>query len=132
MSETLIIALAGLITSFGSAFAAWVFARRKNIADGKKAEAEAEISELDSVEKAIKIWRETAENLLTEVNKHLEDKRNLADEIVKLNDTITTLYAEVNKLKSINNRNLCALKNITPENAKQVVDELNQHIEGHA
>jgi len=125
MIEIIVTAIAGVITAFGGAFAGWFFTRKKN-------NAEAEISELDGVEKAIKIWRETAENLLAEVNKHLEEKRNLSDEISKLNETITTLYAEVNKLKQINNRILCALRNITPENAKQVVDELTQHIEGHA
>ena len=128
MSETLLYAIIGgpitiLLT--------WVIARKKNLADGKKAEAEADISELDSVEKAIKIWRETAESLLLEANKRTDDNRVLGDEIRKLNDTITRLYAEVNKLKSINNRILCALNNITPDNAKEVVDKLNQEIEQH-
>lgn len=128
MSETLILAI---ISGPLAIILTWLIARRKNKADGKKAEAEADISELDSVEKAIKIWRETAESLLLEANKRTDDNRVLGDEIRKLNDTITRLYAEVNKLKSINNRILCALNNITPDNAKEVVDKLNKEIETH-
>lgn len=132
MSDILLTAIAGLLTTFGGAFAAWIFARSKNKADGKKAEAEAESSELDSVEKAIKIWRETAESLSQEANKRADDNKALSEEIRKLNDTITNLYAEVNKLKSINNRILCALNNITPDNAKEMVDNLNKEIGKHA
>lgn len=131
MSDIILMAIGGSITTFVAGFTAWIFARKRNNADGKKAEAEAEISELDSVEKAIKIWRETAENLLLELNKKLEDNRMLGEEIRKLNDTITTLGAEVNKLKSINNRILCALRNITPETAQEVVDKLNEDIKDH-
>ena len=132
MSESVILALiGGPVVIVITAFTSWFFARRKNNAEAKKTEAEADISELDKVEKAIKIWREMAENLLSEVNKLLEEKGNLSDEISKLNETITTLYAEVNKLKSINNRILCALRNITPENAHEVVNELKQNIDGH-
>lgn len=132
MSDIILMAIGGSITTFFAGFTAWFFARKRNKADGKKAEAEAEISELDSVEKAIKIWRETAESLLQELNKRIDDNKKLGEEISKLNDTITSLYAEVNKLKSINNRILCALNNITPDNAKEVVNKLNQEIEKHA
>lgn len=107
MRETLLVAVTSLLSSIGT----WLFARRKNKADAK-------ISELKSVEMAIAIWREAAVKLTEEVTKLREENK--------------TLYAEINKLKSINNRILSALKNITPDNAKEVVEKLNSDIEGHA
>ena len=105
MSDILLTAIAGLITTFGGAFGGWFFTRKKN-------NAEAEISELQGVEKAIGIWRETAEKLTEEVKKLREENQNL--------------YFEICKLRSVNNRILKALSNITPDNAKQMVDEIKQ------
>lgn len=52
MNEVLITTVAGLITGF----AGWYAARKKNIAETK-------VSEIDAVERAIKVWRDLSEDL---------------------------------------------------------------------
>lgn len=74
------------ITSAGGA---WFFARRKNNAEASRAE-------LENVEKAITIWREQAEKLMTQVaaleakiSQLEKDNENLHDEIRRLRGRVT-------------------------------------------
>lgn len=67
--ETLVTAIGG---AGGGGFFGWFFTR-------KKSNAEAKGSELENVEQAIKIWRETAEKLsarVDELSKEVEELRN--------------------------------------------------------
>jgi archaellum component FlaC len=67
--ETIITAVGG---AGGGGFFGWFFTR-------KKSNAEAKGSELENVEQAIKIWRETAEKLsarVDELSKEVEELRN--------------------------------------------------------
>lgn len=106
----------------------WVFARRKNLAEAQQSEAQAAISELDVVEKAIKIWREMSEQLKQE----LEQSRCLIGELKAQVDTMAeenqALRLEVAKLRTTNGKIVRALEKITPENFLHVVNELKQKL----
>lgn len=106
----------------------WVFARRKNIAEAQQSEAQAAISELDVVEKAIKIWREMSEQLKQE----LEQSRCLIGELKAQVDNMAeenqALRLEVAKLRTTNGKIVRALEKITPENFLHVVNELKQKL----
>lgn len=81
----------------------WILARRKNTADAQK-------SELDVVEQAIKIWREMTEDLKKEVEASRAENAVLRKEIAKLRCT--------------NEKIVKALERINAENLDQVVTEL--------
>lgn len=106
----------------------WVFARRKNLAEAQQSEAEAAMSELDVVEKAIKIWREMSEQLKQE----LEQSRCLIGELKQQVDSMAeenqALRLEVAKLRTTNGKIVRALEKITPENFLHVVNELKQKL----
>ena len=103
-----------LASSILTATVTWLLARRKNIADARKAEAEAKASELDVIEDAIKIWRELAEDLKKQVQ--------------RLSDDNKALECEVGKLRLINNKILRALDKINADNAEMVVNQLKKDI----
>ncbi|MEJ5316780.1 MAG: hypothetical protein WHS63_07215 [Tenuifilum sp.] len=103
-----------LASNIITASVTWLLARRKNIADARKAEAEAKASELDVIEDAIKIWRELAEDLKKEVQ--------------RLSDDNKALKCEVGKLRLINNKILRALDKINADNAEMVVNQLKKDI----
>lgn len=80
------------LASAGASFVTWVFTRRKQT-------AEAEGSELDNVEKAVAIWRQTAEDLHKEINElrqQITDLRRQIDELQSENDR---LIREIEKIK---------------------------------
>lgn len=89
----------------------------------KKADAEAEGTELDNVEKAISIWREMAETL----KKELETQR---EKYAEVNLHVDALRREVKRLTDTNNRIIKMLDQITPDNLdkmkKQIKNELNE------
>lgn len=112
MNDTLITAIAGLLTTF----LAWFFTRKKNNAEAKKCEAEGKISELSVIEDAIKIWRETAESLSKKVS-------NLSTENEKF-------ICEIRRLQSMLSKIQCALEKIKPDNINDVMQEI-KNIMGH-
>lgn len=98
MTELLIPGIVSIMTGV----IGFVFGRRKNV-------AQARCLELDSVDKAVKIWRETAENMANKV-KELEERINqLQCENNQLKDDIITLKKQVNELTRDNKK---SLKNI--------------------
>lgn len=115
MSDILLGILAAGGTGFVSALVAWIFARRKNTAEARQAEAQADITELDRVEQAITIWRKIAEDLKAQVQ--------------ALSDENKRLICELKKVRKTNEMIITALKSITPENVHKVVDELQKNIE---
>jgi predicted RNase H-like nuclease (RuvC/YqgF family) len=80
--ETLLTAAAG---TGGGGFFGWFFTR-------KKSNAEAKGSELENVEQAIKIWRETAEKLSLRVDE-------LSKEVEELRADLVTVHRENKQLK---------------------------------
>lgn len=80
--ETIITAVGG---AGGGGFFGWFFTR-------KKSNAEAKGSELENVEQAIKIWRETAEKLSKRVDE-------LSKEVEELRNDLITVHRENKALK---------------------------------
>ena len=80
--ETIVTAIGG---AGGGGFFGWFFTRKKSNADAKG-------SELENVEHAIKIWRETAEKLSARVDE-------LSKEIDELRADLVTVHRENKQLK---------------------------------
>ncbi len=118
----LIIALSGLIPV--SSLLTWIFARRKNIAEALQSEAEAQKSELDVVEKAIRIWREMSEELRSELKASTLVIEGLRAKVEELAVENQSLRLEVAKLRCTNTKIVKALEKITPLNFDKVVQEL--------
>ncbi len=84
--------LAPVLTAFAGAFSGWYFARRKQT-------AEAVQSELDSVEKAVAIWRTIAQDLQKELASQSEQISNLRAEVELLRQDNTRLLSELKAIK---------------------------------
>lgn len=69
---------------------AYLFARRKNI-------AEAQSNEIDNLSKAVTIWRELAENLERKVDQVISENKSLKGEIQSLEMQVKQLTREVHK-----------------------------------
>lgn len=83
----------------------------------KKSAAEAKSSELDNVEDAVKIWRETAEQLKTELLAYKDNQSEMSAQIEKLRN-------EVMRLTVINNEIVILLTKITPDNLDQMIEQI--------
>jgi hypothetical protein len=107
----------------------WIFAmkaqKKRLNAEAKGAEANAESTELNNVEKAITIWREMAESL----KKELEASRTKYDEVTK---QVVELKKSVDKLNTSNQRILKLLDRISPENMDKLIAEIKHEIKGDA
>ena len=90
-----------------STLVTWLVARRKS-------KAEAVISELEAVKEAISIWRNTAEDLATEVKALREENKKLRGEVAQLRCT--------------NGKIVRALEKITPDNMSQVIHDLKEKL----
>ena len=99
--------LSEAITGLVAAFASWFFTRRKSRAEGKK-------SELDVVHEAIKIWRETAEQL--------------KQEILLLRQENKILHGEICKLRSSNHKIRKVLEILSIENFEREIMSLREKL----
>ena len=79
-----------IVTSIIGPMLTWFLTRRRYSADTK-------LAELDSVEKAISIWRKLAEDLGKEL-------KAVRDEVMNLRETESGLRLEVIKLSEANNQ----------------------------
>lgn len=84
-------------------------------ANAKKAEAEAQTSEINNVDAVSKMWRELAEKMAA---KHHD-----------LTEQVEELHIEVRRLKNATNRVARLLDRITPENMSDVIDEIKKEID---
>jgi len=96
--------------------------RKKATAEAKGAEATAESTELDNVEKAIKIWREMAESLKTE----LTASNAKYDAVAK---QVEALRKDVKQLNCTNQKILKLLDKISHENLESTVEEIKSEIQ---
>lgn len=87
----------------------------------KKADAEAKTSELDNVQEAVKIWRETAEAFKTQFEASKADNCEITKQI-------DALRKDVAKLTNITARVLKLLDKITPENLESTINEIRDEI----
>ena len=81
MNEYLLTALVSVVTSLG----AWFVARRKNLADVQN-------SELDNVDKAVKIYREQLEDIA-------QRWKSATDELDSLNKLYRIAISDINRLE---------------------------------
>lgn len=85
----------------------------------KKAGEEAKASELDNVQDAISIWRQTAEKLQKELEQSGERHQSVQKEIESLRRAVT-------RLTTVNNKMVKLLDKITPENLDSMVEQIKQ------
>ncbi|HAQ21111.1 MAG TPA: hypothetical protein DCR40_18040 [Prolixibacteraceae bacterium] len=95
--------------------------QKKAGSEAKGAEATAESTELDNVEKAIKIWREMAENLKAELTVSNEKYDAVAKKV-------EGLRKDVQKLNYTNQKILKLLDKISHDNLETTVAEIKEEI----
>jgi TolA-binding protein len=112
MTET----IAVLIGAGATSITTWYFARRKN-------NALAESSELDNIDKAIKIWRELSQSMETRFKAEIEELRKencdlqtKVSEMIKKNEEMKT---RVKALENENKKLIGQLKIYNSHNPKQ-------------
>lgn len=88
----------------------------------KKANAEAESSELNNVLVAIKIWREMAEQLSVELN----ELRMKYDGVLS---TVVELKGSIDKLNASNTRILAMLNKMKPDNFTKIIEDIKRELE---
>lgn len=89
--------------------------KREADANAKKAEANAEGSEIENVDAAIKIWRDLAVEMSSRQN--------------ELSEQVVVLSKEVRMLKTATNKVIRLLDRITPENLEDMVKKIKDEIE---
>ncbi len=116
MTEIVSTVLIALGTGFASTIFTVIFFKRKNKAEARQAEAIAESQELDNTEKAIKIWKDLAENFSGKVSEYTTEVGQLRD----LNQQLLTKIEDLNK----------KIDGLTKENVKlrKQVEELDKNI----
>ncbi|MEN6423280.1 MAG: hypothetical protein ABFD76_15175 [Smithella sp.] len=96
--------------------------RKKALAEAQGAEASAESIELDNMEKAVRIWRETAEAFKQEV----AESRAKYEEIVA---QVSELKKSIDRLNSTNAKILRLLDKMSPSNFEKMVSEIRNELE---
>lgn len=90
--------------------------RKKANADAKGAEATAESTELDNVDKAVKIWRDLAETMEQRNNQMQKNYDNLFSEVQSLRNEVKKQNGTINKILKI-------LDSIDHDNLEEKVKE---------
>lgn len=101
MNQTIITAVFALLGSGVT----YLFTRKKNIADVRQVQANAEHVEMSSVETAIKIWRELAAELKTEVIELRLECKQLGEEVDALRKENHLLKGDLKRLKTSIDKN---------------------------
>lgn len=96
MEQLIEMLLVPFLTSVAGAFSGWFFGRRKQT-------AEAVQSELESVEKAVTIWREVAQDLKKELTEQGLQLQMLQDEVRTLRQDNARLLTELKAIKKAQN-----------------------------
>lgn len=92
MTELITSAISTVIT----ALITFIFTRRKYLTEVKKADKEIDSSEIDNVEKAIRIWRQLSEDIKIRLTQDIEELRQ---ENLKTRDKLNTLTRENHALR---------------------------------
>ena len=121
MNEVIITIITALLTGGFSSLITVRFSRQKAKAEAVLAESSVKTSELDNVQEAVKIWREMAESLKSELNQSRDDYKNITSEI-------ESLRKEIAHLTCINSKIMKLLDKITPENLEKMVEQIKKEI----
>ncbi len=92
MNEIITSTISAAIT----AFVTYIFTRRKYLTEVRKVDKEADSSEIDNVEKAIRIWRQLSEDIKVRLTKDIEELRQ---ENMKTREKLNTLIRENHALR---------------------------------
>lgn len=98
--------------------------KRKGEAEADKMLAEVRTTELDNVQEAVKIWREMAEALKTELLSTRNTQHQISEKYEKMALQVETFRKDINKLTTNINKMMKMLDKITPENLEQTVDQI--------
>lgn len=112
MSEVLITALVGILTSVGT----WFAARRKNLAD-------VQTSELDNVEKAVKFYREQLEDIAVRWKAATDEANKMNELYKKAISDLNSLEIKFNQLADENRALIEELKKYKQLNGKKQNNE---------
>ena len=83
----------------------------------KKADADVKTTELDNVQEAVKIWRETAETFKSELDSYRANQKEMTLQM-------ECLRKEVAKLSTINCKMVKLLDKINTDNLEQIVEQI--------
>jgi len=83
----------GIISAIGTGFAGWLFGRRRN-------NAEASVTEIQAVQNALKIWRETAEALQKQIADQQIELDRIKSEVRQLEEGMFSLRGRNKELES--------------------------------
>jgi len=114
----LAIILSSLLSGGIVSIAVLRFTRRKAAAEAVLKETEVKTSELDNVQEAVKIWRETAESFREELKASQEN----------FSKQVELLKKEVSRLTRIQAKIVILLDRITPENLENMVAQIKNEI----
>lgn len=118
LKEILILAISTLLSGGIASLATLRYTRQKSQAEAEKMKAEVKTTELDNVQDAIKIWRETTEKLREELNATHS----------AFNGQIESLRKEIVRLTNVQNKILKLLDKITSENLDKMVEQIKSEI----
>lgn len=90
----------------------------------EKSKTEVQSNELANTEGAIKIWRETATSLRDELVKSQDNYNVVLRQLDTFSKTVDDLRAEVQKLRTTNNKIVKLLDKITPDNLSEMVEQI--------
>lgn len=99
---------AGLGTA-ATSFATWIFARRKN-------NAEAQITEIEAVDSALAIWRQTSEQLKSDISIMRADFKTMQDEIISLKNRNGELENQLSLMRERNSLLHTEIEELRTEN----------------
>lgn len=88
VNEFLVSTIVGIVTGLGG----WFVARKKN-------KAETKITELDAVEKAVKVWRELSEQLQVRYDDLLKKQLEMEKELQTLRDDYHAMKIDNEQLR---------------------------------
>ncbi|MDD4374825.1 MAG: hypothetical protein PHG67_12985 [Bacteroidales bacterium] len=114
MSSWLETALIAIIPTIAGSFGGWFFGRKKTAAETKSIE-------LENVSAAVKIWRESAENLSQQLSIYNKELIGLRKENSDLRDRLENLENEIEAIRKQNtslNRQLSQLKKQSKDHDK--------------
>ena len=111
-SEVVFTALVGIITSFGT----WFAARRKNLADVQS-------GELDNVEKAVKFYREQLEDIAKRWKEATEEANTMNGLYRQAIKDLNSMEIRFNKLADENRALIEELKKYKQLNGKTITNE---------
>lgn|SRR5690554_4266830 len=89
----------------------------------KKSLNEAKSVELENIQTALGIWRQTSEQ-------QKKDQEILLEKVTDLSKQVISLTKEVNRLKTVNSKILKLLEKIDAENYQIIAEEIKKELEG--